>query len=241
MCYSATTSATAFTISVLCSIYLIYSGNKTHNNVDIYAGIATIMIGLIQLVEFVLWKNQDCNWINKYVSMSIPVVLYLQVIVFHIANKYLYNAKNPIYDKIFIIMNILSAIYIICLLVWLSDQKLCSKPSANSCRLVWAPFEKLLNYKYGSYNVGWILLLLGFLFYIQFGITLNGYENLPYSQKSFSFHKYNYPIRDIWPSITLIAALVYAIVTDGKKMADTFGSMWCFLCVSYGIVSIMHI
>ena len=30
MCYSATTSATAFAISVLCSIYLIYSGNKTH-------------------------------------------------------------------------------------------------------------------------------------------------------------------------------------------------------------------
>ena len=57
MCYNATTSATAFTISVLCSIYLIYSGNKTHNNVDIYAGIATIMIGLIQLVEFVIMEK----------------------------------------------------------------------------------------------------------------------------------------------------------------------------------------
>ena len=196
------------------------------------------MIGLMQLLEFVLWKNQDCNWINKYASMSIPVVLYLQIIVFHIANKYLNNATSSAYDKVYIIMNILFAIYVICLLVWLSDQKLCSKPSANSCRLVWAPFEKLLNYKHDSYNVGWILLLLGFLFYIQFGIPLNG---LFYSQNSFSFHKYNYPIRDIWPSITLIAALVYAIVTDGKKMADTFGSMWCFLCVSYGIVSIMHI
>uniref|UniRef100_A0A6C0ETT9 Uncharacterized protein n=1 Tax=viral metagenome TaxID=1070528 RepID=A0A6C0ETT9_9ZZZZ len=238
MCYNATTSATAFTISVLCSIYLIYSGNKTHNNVDIFAGIATFMIGLMQLLEYVLWKNQDCNWINKYASMSIPVVLYLQIIVFHIANKYLYNATSPTYDNVYIIMNILFAIYVICLLVWLSDQKLCSKPSANSCRLVWAPFEKLLNYKYGSYNVGWVLLLLGFLFYIQFGIPLNG---LFYLQRSFSVHKHNYPIRNIFPYITIIAALVYTIVTDGKRMSDTFGSMWCFLCVSYGIVSIMHI
>ena len=238
MCYNATTSATAFTISVLCSIYLIYSGNKTHNNQDIFAGIVTFMIGLMQLLEYVLWKNQDCNWINKYASMFIPVVLYLQIIVFHIANKYLNNATSSAYDKVYIIMNILFAIYVICLLVWLSDQKLCSKPSTNSCRLVWAPFEKLLNYKYGSYNVGWILLLLGFLFYIQFGIPLN---RLFYSQRSLSVHKYNYPIRNIFPYITIIAALVYTIFTDGKRMSDTFGSMWCFLCVSYGIVSIMHI
>ena len=133
-------------------------------------------------------------------------------------------------------MNILFAIYVICLLVWLSDQKLCSKPSANSCRLVWAPFEKLLNYKHDSYNVGWILLLLGFLFYIQFGIPLNG---LFYSQNSFSFHKYNYPIRDIWPSITLIAALVYAIVTDGKN--SWYGSYYhlSYYCSRASIVSVV--
>ena len=238
MCFNATSSLIAFSISLLCSIYLIYSGNKTHNNVDIFAGIVTFMIGLMQLLEFILWKNQDCNWINKYASMSIPVVLYLQIIVFHLAYKYLYNATSPIYDKVYIIMNILFAIYVICLLVWLSDQKLCSRPSTNSCRLVWAPFEKLLNYKYGSYNVGWILVLLGFLFYIQFGIPLT---ELPYSQKSFPLHKYNYPIRNIFPYITIIAAFVYTIVTDGKRMVDTFGSLWCFLCVSYGIVAIMHI
>ena len=74
MCYSETTSAITFTISFICFIYLI----TRKNSFDIYSGWLTIFIGLMQLVEFFLWRNQECNEINRMFSLCIIIVLYLQ-------------------------------------------------------------------------------------------------------------------------------------------------------------------
>ena len=221
MCYNETTSAITFTISFICFIYLI----TRKNTFDIYSGWLTISIGLMQLVEFFLWRNQECNEINRVVSLCIIIVLYLECVVCSSFNYLNTKLKMISVCSIFIF-----TIFTIYLLNWLYNLPvLCSQPSKESCRLVWSPFEQLINTSMYSR----VLLVIFLLFYFFYAILSS------YILIKLYFNKY--PIRVLLLPVTFIITLIYTFLVEGKNYIDIFGSMWCFLAVAYGIVSCLHI
>ena len=253
MCFDAKTSLITFTISAVYFLYLLNRGLKTKNKNDIFVSIITISIGLMQLIEFFLWSNQECNIINHIFSLLIIVVLFLQGTVANLLYLKLYPtysflSKNFIKTIIFIYF-----VFVIYILYYLNTYNLCSKPSSNSCRLVWDSFVKL-NY---SKN-GFLLILFLFFYFLMF---LFIFINSIYSKNTLLT---KYPFRYSFLFITFIIASIYVLITSYfyeeisifmqngnfsnlfKKILllssnDVFGSVWCFLCVFIGIIGILKI
>ena len=233
MCFDKKTSLLTFSISVVCSLCLLHNGIKHNNKNDIYAAVLTFLIGLMQLIEYFLWDNQNCNIKNHYASLLIIVVLFLQGIVANILFYYLYVQKEYVISKkTFIIIGLLYFGFTIYLLQWLNKKKLCSKKSKNSCRLSWAPYSELKNNK--------LLFITHLVFYALMGLIvfLNS-SNTDLISK--------YPFRYSLLSITLIFSLFYTFIYEKGNIldllnnADVFGSLWCFLAVGLGIVGVFHI
>jgi hypothetical protein len=124
--------------------------------------------------------------------------------------------------------------FMVYLLNWLNQQQLCSKPMNGNCRLVWAPFQTMVNDFYGR-----ILILIFLSFYFFLGSYSFGGFQL-FNKKQFDGH-FKYPLRYSLLPFTLMISLLYVFITNGKNLADIFGSVWCFLAVAFGIVSCLHV
>lgn len=253
MCFDAKTSLITFTISLACFCYLLNRGLKTKNKNDIFLSIVTILIGLMQLIEFFLWSNQTCNNINHYFSLLVILVLFLQGTVTNLFYLKLYPndsffSKNFVKSIIFIY-----SIFIIYVLYYLNTYNLCSKPSSKSCRLIWDSFVKL-NYPKNSFLY---ILFLCFYFFMFLILLINSIYS-----KNTLFTRY--PLRYSFLFITFIISTIYVLFTSYfyeeiyifirngnfsnlfKKIVllssnDVFGSVWCFLCVFVGIIGILKI
>jgi hypothetical protein len=133
------------------------------------------------------------------------------------------------------------------LLKFLNKLNLCSKPSVNSCRLVWAPFKALTPFKdlktiRITYSNLYKFLLFVIFFAFYFFLFTYGFGLCDTLTKGKLFEGYiKYPIRYAILPITFIFALIYAINKEGMYWTDIFGSFWCFNAVVFGVVSVLHI
>ena len=230
MCFNSTTSLITFSISLFCFMYLVYYGIKYNNKEDIFAGIVTILIGNMQLLEYFLWDNQTCGSMNHFLSLLILVTLVSQVIIGSFSYIWLFGSKYATHIFWIIFLYILFTMY---QLNWLNQHKLCSKPSDKSCRLVWAPYSLMAHDNYGILLFGIHLFFYFFLFLYSCGV---------FDRKLMNFVK-EYPVRYTILPITLSIALIYSYIKEENYIdsSDTFGSTWCFMAVAFGIVSIFHI
>ena len=248
MCFDSKTSFLTFSISAVCFSYLLFRGLKTNNRNDLFLSVTTILIGLMQLIEFFLWRNQTCNDMNHYFSLFIIVILFLQGTITNILYLKLYPTKTPFFSNNFVMFTIiLYSILVIYILNYLNKYQLCSKPTANSCRLVWNSFVKLNNNNF---------LFASFLFFYFFMFCIMITNSL-LSNDLFT----KYPLRYSFLIITFILAGIYVVLTSNffeelsrfKNLKDffskllfltsndVFGSVWCFLCVFIGIIGILKI
>jgi hypothetical protein len=236
MCFNATTSLLTFCLTVVTSSYLCYTGYKNNDKSDKIFSLVIILIGLMQLTEYFLWKNQHCNYTNHIFSLLIIVVLFLQPVLTIMYSYYLYPSKQncDLYYTFYIVFFSLVTSYI---LYWLNKTNLCSKPNSKSCRLVWAPITKL-------YNENIFLFLLWFTLYF-IGGTLAFFKTVENANDILK-----YKIRYAFLPFTFMLAGLYTIITLGFKSfnpffylsyADVFGSMWCFMAVFLGIIGVLHI
>lgn len=246
MCFNQTTSLITFSISVICFAYLVYNGVKKNNKYDVFAGIMTILIGSMQLIEFFLWGNQTCSThlsiyngkgqplqINHFFSLLIMVLLYLQTVITSIVYFYLFETVS-----IGWILGGIIGIYTVFtgyLLTWLNKKQLCSKPMEGSCRLVWAPFHALRTRSYGI-----PLSTIFFFFYFLLGCYAFGGDTIFLTGKIFQ-GAIKYPIRYTLLPFTFLIAHLYAFFYKGLQSTDIFGSTWCFMAVAFGVVSCLHI
>lgn len=228
MCFDATTSILAFTICLVCSIYLLWNGATTRNKYDLFFSAPVILIGLMQLNEYFLWKNQTCGWMNHAWSLVIIVVLALQPIVCSIAYTYLF--KGGLGHSVGYICG-LYALFTIYFLSVLNQHSLCSRPSKHGCRLVWAPLEQKDPFTALLFQifiaVYFLLLVYSFGVFDTNRVIQDGYRK--------------YPIRYILLPLSVIIGVWYSYYTNGKKWRDVFGTVWCFVGVALGIISCLHI
>ena len=235
MCFNQKTSLLTFSISLVCFIYLIFNGIVKKNKYDLFAGLLTILIGSMQLIEYYLWGSQNCSSANHFYSLLIMVVLFLQVVLGSLLFMYLFSDKSQKLCNYFILGSIsIYTVFTLYLLNWLNQRKLCSKPEGGSCRLVWAPFQTMINDSFGR-----ILFLIYFSYYFLLGsYAFGGFHFL--TKMNFDGHN-KYPIRYSLLTFTFLIAVLYAFITNGKNLVDIFGSTWCFLAVAFGVVSAMHL
>ena len=77
MCYNWQSSIFSFIVGSTCSVYLLQQKDKYIR----HAGAFFIVVCLMQLVEFFIWIDQDCGWLNDLASRFIIMVLILQVLI----------------------------------------------------------------------------------------------------------------------------------------------------------------
>lgn len=75
MCYSAESSIISFIIGAGSSIYLLHSKNNTNK----YLGLFFLTVSMMQLLEFMMWIDQDCGLLNNIASRSIILILMSQI------------------------------------------------------------------------------------------------------------------------------------------------------------------
>lgn len=240
MCFDAKTSAITFSIAMVSSIYLYYRGTIKHDNIDKFFSIIVILIGLMQLLEYFIWKNQNCNYINHKLSLLILVILTLQPILGSAWYYHLFH-KNTIFPyHVYLLYSIVFSIFGIYLIYWLNKTQLCSKPTKKSCRLHWASYKKLSDHK--PYFIIWSILYSVPWFCWLFDFSTWGYK---YFKK--------YPIRFLFLPISFLITVLYILNKNNSidefiknpmmftKYVDVWGSLWCFSAVFLGIVSILEI
>jgi hypothetical protein len=226
MCFDATTSLIAFSISILCS-YSLLQGSKN----DKFFGIGVFLIGLIQLNEFFLWQNQTCGLMNHLLSLSIIVILYLQCVIMCMVYYTLYPVR-VISSQIITLYSILYTCFTAYLLYVLNQSRLCSKPK-GSCRLAWAP------YTYLSQKNPFLLLIHILFYFIPFFIFV--IETVTYHLNDVLRYKVRYACLPVTFMLGVLFAFTKETFTFTLSHADVFGSLWCFLSVVLGIVGVLHI
>lgn len=239
MCFDAQTSLATFSISILTSSYLYYLSLKEKSKNGKLFSATIILIGLMQLLEYFIWKNQECNMTNHNLSLLVLVLITIQPILGLNYYNYLFKSFNQTLVIVYSFVYIFLTTYII---KKLNKVKQCSKPTKESCRLHWDSFKKFV--KYFPKNI----CLLFFVLY--FGPQLLMFFDLI---KNHTKDVIKFPIRHIFLPLTFLITLVYVSMQKSitKKMlteptiylehTDAWGSMWCFMAVFLGIVSVLKI
>ena len=139
MCVTEEVSISVFTICTIACIYLY----KRNNPNDRWIAILFGYIGLIQLLEYFMWKDQECKGLNQTATKISFYFVLLQPIVSFLVAYSMTNGKLPIRLYTITIMYIIYAIPI--LYSKLEDNQ-CSKPCGGS--------EIGLNWQWTDVDIG---------------------------------------------------------------------------------------
>ena len=108
MCFSPLASLSTFLIGIIGAILTITLGTPTDKLVGLFFGFVSSMQG----IEFALWKNQNCNTMNKIMSILGMVLNHIQPIVLSILILLLNNDLSTMTKQIIILSTIIYAIVI---------------------------------------------------------------------------------------------------------------------------------
>ena len=108
MCFSPLASLSTFLIGIIGAILTITLGTPTDKLVGLFFGFVSSMQG----IEFALWENQNCNTMNKIMSILGMVLNHIQPIVLSILILLLNNDLSTMTKQIIILSTIIYAIVI---------------------------------------------------------------------------------------------------------------------------------
>lgn len=91
MCYNKESSMTVFIYSITLSAYL-WKRNYTN---DRYMAFMSVVVAGIQLAEFLLWSNLECNRINHYSTIATHILIMLQPLCIFACSYYYDNTTIP--------------------------------------------------------------------------------------------------------------------------------------------------
>lgn len=133
MCYNKETSIITYIIGSSISLYLFLIGDKYDKNIALFF----LTFIQIQLVEFFMWTNQNCNIYNKLATIFGHIVLVLQPLSI-VVGSYIFNTtiinKNII--LFLIIINLYPLLSVISYYIKNNKKFICSK-SYNNEGLKW--------------------------------------------------------------------------------------------------------
>jgi len=153
MCYNKEISLITEIIGTSLSLYLFLIGDKYDKNIALFS----FTFIQIQLVEFFMWNNQNCNIINKLATIFGHIILVLQPLSILIG-AYIFNTttinKNII--LFMIIINLFILLQTILYYLINNNKFICSK-SYNNKGLKWdinnLPFIGYIFYFFGMFAI----------------------------------------------------------------------------------------
>lgn len=160
MCFSATASIVSFTLATTVSIILFIIGTPTLKCLSIFS----IYVAVMQLIEYILWKNIKCNKINQFVTKLIPLYLCLQPIVL-LTCIYFYNISYI--QRKYILYIIAGYMIIFCIITYnilVSNKKICSFIHNKS--LVWGSIREKILYKQKLKYINVYSIYIQYIYYI---------------------------------------------------------------------------
>lgn len=195
MCFSADVSLTTFLIGFTASIILYFKVKS----IDIkITALFLAYVSSMQLIEFLLWKNQECNEINKTLSYIGMWLNHLQPIVFAIL--VLVISKTPNILGIILISIAYLAVFIPYSLQYKNTEDLrCSTRHAGNPHIIWN-WNRLQNFG---------------IVYLVFLFTVCTIPFLGFSSKTNAY------IFAVYCIITYVASVFL------YREKDVIGSMWC--------------
>ena len=209
MCYSTKISLLTFAVMAISTIYLIY---RNYPN-DRWVAIVFISTGIMQLLEYFMWKDQSCGKTNHLATMFALIVLLIQPIAVLLGAYYF---GDLVIDRkrllpIIWIYGIIIGIFGINWINYGMKNRLCSRP--NGRHLDW-DFSKWINRP--MMKIFWIIYYaVVILFFISqkwylgviVGILLIG--SLLFSV----FYVKNPSWKSLWCWIINIIPIVYIIIS----------------------------
>jgi len=200
MCFNAPVSLiTGLTAIYLCG-YLIYRNNSN----DRIFGIAFLFVSFMQILEFLMWKDQDCNGLNQIATKIAFILLWSQPFMFSFATlwgKIWISKIIPILMTLLFSIPLIYSIYYVLSQTQKDNKYWCSRPGSG-CHLIWNFFKnnqipKFLNYDW-KYFIGFISFLI---------------------------------VSPIWKGSLILSILVitclYSVYMYGKT--KEYGSIWCWI------------
>lgn len=144
MCWSARVSLITFVVALIGIIYL-YRRNKPN---DRWIAIFMLVVSLIQLAEYFMWKHPKCNQVNKLASMFALFILALEPAANMVGGLAMGKVANKAFLRVLILTYIIFIAYLYGQYVYGSNIKWCGLPvtscvkavpgiSASSCHLHW--------------------------------------------------------------------------------------------------------
>ena len=127
MCYDAKTSLTTYLISSILSTFLFLSGDKYDKTIAVFC----LTFGQMQLVEYLMWIDQNCGKINHYATILGHILLILQPVSV-VLTGYMYGTLN-IPSNLLILLIIISFIQLIYVLYinYRNTRQLCSREESS--------------------------------------------------------------------------------------------------------------
>ena len=146
MCYNQTISLLTFAVMAISTIYLIY---RNYPN-DRWVAIVFISAGLMQLLEYFMWKDQSCGITNHIATMLAFILLLIQPIATLIGAYYF---GNLVFDRkklapIIWIYGIIIGIFAINWINYASKKRLCSRPNGRHLDWDFKPMMKIFSFMY---------------------------------------------------------------------------------------------
>jgi hypothetical protein len=107
MCYTATDSLAGYIINSISSI-LLY--NISSNGQFKVMALFLLFVGQMQIFDFIFWKNQNCNILNKLATKFAIGFNHLQPIMLFILQSF-YGFKQSTFSLIIFILYLISGIF----------------------------------------------------------------------------------------------------------------------------------
>jgi len=171
MCYNQTISFITFAIMAISTIYLIY---RNYPN-DRWVAIVFISAGIMQLLEYFMWKDQSCGKTNHIATMFAFLLLLIQPIAVLIGAYYF---GDLVFDRkklapIIWIYGIIIGIFAINWMNYASKKRLCSRPNGRHLEWDFKPMMKIFSF---MYYLVFLLFFMSRLWYLGVivGILLIG-------------------------------------------------------------------
>ena len=217
MCFNSEVSMLLFVMGTLTSFKCLYKAYQTSSLVryrSIQLGTFVFIVCIMQLWEYLLWENQECNKTNEVVSYLVMATVFLQPLIYFVVSWYLgllKYYKNILYFLClaFFIMGIVYLSYIY------PQYTLCSIKDEKSCRLEWDGYTKGYEYSKPLFVIG-LLLYLAIFIIIGFSRKTRKYKLIDTLD--------HYSI-----AIALLVAIIYSAIVNRAEMISIYGSFWCFL------------
>ena len=161
MCISAKVSLNVFSIGVILLLLLNILGNSQYKTHNLYLSFIFIFVILMQIVDYLIWKDIECkNGFNKIAGIIGVLLNYLLPLIAYISFNYFMKVKNNRYNKLLLSLNIIYAVFLVYFLYnYYTKEKLCSTLVKGNISWSWynTPLSPILNIFYC------ILLILNLL------------------------------------------------------------------------------